>query len=271
MAPASAAAPSVRPPTIKSTPAPAAAPAAIPLPTRTPRCLSVSGLNKSSPQRPSSSGKSLAAASLVRKPYSLSMASTQRCSRWRIVSRNCWVACCSAVFSLATLRRQAAQSISSSAIRRRALCLRASRWASWSVISRCSAPRECSSSSARLSYKRRSPSSGGATLSKRTSACRPRRARASRHSGSRCCGLLTKLSTGSSGLPQLASTLSSSRYLASTGSRASITYSPASEASSWRNTLASCSKRWRASLPSRKRATRAGPSRRSPGWSRRSR
>ena len=49
-------------------PAPAAAPAAIPPPTRTPSCLRVSGLNRSSPQRPSSSGKSLAAASLARKP-----------------------------------------------------------------------------------------------------------------------------------------------------------------------------------------------------------
>ena len=37
---------------------------------------------------------------------------------------------------------------------------------------------------------------------------------------------LTKLRTGSNGLPQLASTCSSSRYLAKTGSRASITYRP---------------------------------------------
>ena len=42
-------------------------------------------------------------------------------------------------------------------------------------------------------------------------------------------------------------------------------------ASNWRSTLASCSKRWRASLPCRKRSSRAGPSRRSPGRSRRSR
>ncbi|CFW47496.1 Uncharacterised protein [Bordetella pertussis] len=64
---------------------------------------------------------------------------------------------------------------------------------------------------------------------------------------------------------------SSSRCLPSTGSRASMTYRPASHSSSLRSTRASCSKRRCASGDSRKRRTRAGPSSRSPGACRRSR